>query len=107
MHPILCTDYGTLLQYFLRKVGRALLFVVKAYGDRGSLGITKNGFEARAKGGPLRPLRGVEGAVGPRDPTEVAADVLYKDVEARETELSETSERARTISEPAGTAVVL
>jgi hypothetical protein len=74
--PFLCTDYGTLLQYFLRKVGRALLLVVKAYGDRGSLGITKNGFEARAKGGPLRPLRGVEGAVGPRDPTEVAADVL-------------------------------
>jgi hypothetical protein len=97
----------TLLQYFLRKVGRALLLVVKAYGDRGSLGITKNGFEARGvKGGPLRPLRGVEGAVGPRDPTEVAADVLYKDVEAREAELSETSERARTISEP-GTAVVL
>jgi hypothetical protein len=93
----------TLLQYFLRKVGRALWLVVKAYGDRGSLGITKNGFEARAKGGPLRPLRplsGVEGAVGPRDPTEVAADVLYKDVEAREAELSETSERARTISEP-------
>jgi hypothetical protein len=81
--PILCKDYGTLLQYFLRKVGRALWLVVKAYGDRGSLGITKNGFEARAKGGPLRPLRGVEGAVGPRDPTgdmeeitEAAADVL-------------------------------
>jgi hypothetical protein len=57
----------TLLKYFLRKAGSELL-VVKAYGERGSLGMTKNELERTGRGRPREPLRGEGGVVGPRDP---------------------------------------
>ena len=65
---------STLLQYFVCRA--ELLFRVKAYGERGSLGITKKGLPSM--GGPRPPL-GVDGAVAPRDPVGVDGAVVPRD----------------------------
>ena len=76
---------STLLQYFLCRA--ELLFRVKAYGERGSLGITKKGLPSM--GGPRPPL-GVDGAVGPRDPVGVDGAVVPRD-HTGEMEISEAA----------------